>query len=68
MSTLAGRQKLHNADVTIYDRLVGSDILDFGRADGGLKPSKPPGFIFDIMPGIMPAASAAAEINMSLTA
>jgi len=31
--TLAARQKLHSADVIIYDRLVSQDILDFGRRE-----------------------------------
>ena len=31
--TLAARQKLHSADVIIYDRLVSQGVLDFGRRE-----------------------------------
>lgn len=31
--TLAARQKLHSADVIVYDRLVSKDVLDFGRRE-----------------------------------
>ncbi len=31
--TLAARQKLHSADVIVYDRLVSKGVLDFGRRE-----------------------------------
>ncbi len=31
--TLGARQKLHSADVIVYDRLVSQDVLDFGRRE-----------------------------------
>lgn len=31
--TLAARQKLHSADVVVYDRLVSQGVLDFGRRE-----------------------------------
>ena len=31
--TLAARQKLHSADVIVYDRLVSQGVLDFGRRE-----------------------------------
>jgi len=31
--TLAARQKLHGADVIVYDRLVSQGVLDFGRRE-----------------------------------
>lgn len=31
--TLAARQKLHTADVIVYDRLVSQGVLDFGRRE-----------------------------------
>ncbi len=31
--TLGARQKLHTADIIVYDRLVSQDILDFGRRE-----------------------------------
>ena len=114
--TLAARQKLHSADVVVYDRLVSQGVLDFGRREaeyiyvgkepGGkstpqdeinaiivekalegltvvrLKSGDPLIFgradeevdalenasiRYDIVPGITSAASAAAEIGVSLT-
>lgn len=114
--TLKARQKLHSADVIIYDRLVSQEVLDFGRREaeyiyvgktpGGASTPQPDinslivekaaqglmvvrlksgdplifgradeeidaleaGKIsYDIVPGITSAASAAAEIGVSLT-
>ena len=31
--TLAARQKLHSADIVVYDRLVSKGVLDFGRRE-----------------------------------
>jgi len=31
--TLAARQKLHSADIIVYDRLVSQGVLDFGRRE-----------------------------------
>ena len=55
--TLAARQKLHSADVIVYDRLVSQGVLDFGRREAeyiyvGKEPgrkSTPQGEINDIL-------------------
>lgn len=55
--TLAARQKLHSADVIVYDRLISQGVLDFGRREAeyiyvGKEPggvSKPQSDINDIL-------------------